>query len=79
MKATFKKDREFSNGIITLEAKQGNQKDIQHMGRVIAHLVEQEGYEEIYGEEDYLVTLGISADNTREAKEAYAAAKKATR
>lgn len=79
MNVTINKDREFNNGIIDIMAQENNAKDIAHMERVVAYLIENNGYEEIAGEGDYNVILGSASDNVTEAKKAYSAAKKATR
>lgn len=79
MNVQINKSREFNDCIIDITAKENNPKDIAHMERVVAYLVEEHGYEEIAGDGDYNIILGAAADNTAEAREAYSYAKKVTK
>ena len=79
MKATANKERGTGNTLLMIIAKEGNEKDIAHMERVVNFMIEEDGAEEIYGEDDHIIGLGVDFATCKEALEAYNYAKKATR
>ena len=79
MKATANKERGTGNTLLTIIAKEDNAKDIAHMEKVVAFLIENDGAEDIYGEDDNVVGLSVPVATCKEALDAYNAAKKTTR
>jgi len=79
MKATANKERGTGNTLLMIIAKEGNAKDIAHMERAVEFMIEEDGAEEIYGEDDNIIGLGTDFATCKEALEAYSFAKKATR
>jgi hypothetical protein len=79
MQAAANKERGTGNTLLTITAKEGNAKDIAHMEKVVAFMIEQDGAEDIYGDDNNVVGLGVPVATCKEALEAYNEAKKATR
>ena len=79
MKATANKERGTGNTLVMIIAKEGNEKDVAHMERVVEFMIEADGAEEIYGEGDHITGLGTDFATCKEALEAYNYAKRATR
>ena len=79
MQATANKDRDSSTALLMITARHDSQKDIDHMERLVAYLVENEHAEEIYGEDDHIIGLGVPAFTCKEALDLYKHAKKITK